>query len=621
MAFERASESKIVGDSLDVFVSNTLSSYKAQLDERNSQDESNFHRLVLDKGLSLEDQKSYREAQLTRVSDDPTETRRVKEEISSLNSQIAARDFTTEYIGKLSAHESGAASIDSVLTFLQSKLATTTDESLRSKIQEDIRTNEKEKFTISQNALKDQTDYALNDKTASVLDAQIGRVSQARNEAILSGNTDIAASLDLQLQSLKESKASSDIEKASTDFAVGAVAGYHTATDLLDGYNAKIASADPNVAVTIGGVKYDNARQFWQYKRDSYLADQSSNGFLSRFGDEQKQALDVKASNNTLTNVDLANSKSAFDNLSARPELATYGTGIATARQDALQHGTDLRTTKVEQNYDATYDVNAAFQDLDQLKALGGNVDKAQTSILTKAAATKKTQVDNILQTTQQLMHDNPGMTPQQALDQAAKSGAGVVLSPEQLVAQPESKITSDLAKGAAAGNVKDNPATTVGSSAGKPTPPPPAPIPATNDLSKDYGKVGNTIYDKKTGAAFTSEKSFFDQAGVNSFQNLKFDEGYQPPSAGASPALNATPTPPTPAPGTPPTPPLAAPGASATPAAGQHEYEVSHGDTLGAIAQKFLGDATRAKDIATANGIKNPDLITAGQKLIIPAK
>lgn len=47
--------------------------------------------------------------------------------------------------------------------------------------------------------------------------------------------------------------------------------------------------------------------------------------------------------------------------------------------------------------------------------------------------------------------------------------------------------------------------------------------------------------------------------------------------------------------------------------------YVVKRGDTLGTIAKKFYGDASRFPLIVSANRITNPDRLAVGQKLIIP--
>lgn len=48
--------------------------------------------------------------------------------------------------------------------------------------------------------------------------------------------------------------------------------------------------------------------------------------------------------------------------------------------------------------------------------------------------------------------------------------------------------------------------------------------------------------------------------------------------------------------------------------------YTVKAGDTLWMIAKRIYGDGSKFRQIATANNIKDPNLIYAGQKLVIPA-
>ena len=49
--------------------------------------------------------------------------------------------------------------------------------------------------------------------------------------------------------------------------------------------------------------------------------------------------------------------------------------------------------------------------------------------------------------------------------------------------------------------------------------------------------------------------------------------------------------------------------------------YTVVRGDSLWAICKKFYGDGSLAYKLATANGIKNPNLIYPGQVLTLPEK
>jgi LysM repeat protein len=53
---------------------------------------------------------------------------------------------------------------------------------------------------------------------------------------------------------------------------------------------------------------------------------------------------------------------------------------------------------------------------------------------------------------------------------------------------------------------------------------------------------------------------------------------------------------------------------------AARTEYTVRSGDTLWAVAQRFLGAGQRWREIAAANGILDPRRLAVGTRLVIPA-
>jgi LysM repeat protein len=86
--------------------------------------------------------------------------------------------------------------------------------------------------------------------------------------------------------------------------------------------------------------------------------------------------------------------------------------------------------------------------------------------------------------------------------------------------------------------------------------------------------------------------------------------------AGGAEAPATEAPAAPTPAPAAPiEAPPPAAP----IEAPARRIYTVVSGDTLWAIAERFYGDGSKYPQIASANGIANPDLIMVGQELTIP--
>lgn len=60
-------------------------------------------------------------------------------------------------------------------------------------------------------------------------------------------------------------------------------------------------------------------------------------------------------------------------------------------------------------------------------------------------------------------------------------------------------------------------------------------------------------------------------------------------------------------------------PRASTPPKPTNNVHVVQSGDTLWALAKKYLGDGSKYTELASINGISNPSLIHIGQKITIP--
>ncbi len=453
MAYERAENQRVKGDSLEAFVSNLSLAYKTQLTARNAEDEVNFNKQVLENDLSLDDQLEYRKEQLKRVSDDPAERLRIRKEISDLKNRIQQKEYSDEYTQKLVDSESGLTSIDSVIDWLETQRASTNDPSIIASIDKSLIEKNAEKFALTKNLLTNQTDYALKDRTDSVLDTQINRVTSAKNKALLAGDDTLSSSYDLQLQSLAKAKSENDIQKTVKNFAVSSITGYATATKLLDSYNNEIATASSNSGpVKIGDVTYSSAQEFWKYKRDSYIADNSDSGFFGRLNNEINTDVKLASSKNSLDRNLLAESAKKYDMLAGRPELAGYDTRLAAVKQDTLQTGANLISDQIVNRYAIDYDLNKAVSTLNSLKALGVNTDTAYTKIISSAGQIKSGSINNILAAAQNALQNDPNLTSENALNQAMASGAGSVLSPEQLATTPESKIVQEQSAAAQAG-------------------------------------------------------------------------------------------------------------------------------------------------------------------------
>lgn len=535
-----------------MFVKNLGDTYLRQLSIRNTADETRFNTAVLENNLPLEDQLAYREEQLKRVADDPNEVTRVKGEISALKDRIEQKQFADDYLGKLIDYESGITSIDSVIDWLENQENSATDETIKTEIRKQLVQKQSEKYELTKQLLTNQTQYAINDKTTSVLNDQISKVNKARNDAMLAGDDTLASMYDLQIQSLKKAKTETAIENDMKNFAVSSITGYSSATKLLDEYNKKIATAETSGPVTIGGVTYKDSREFWTYKRDSYVSDQSASGFFGQLANEYETKIAVANSKNSLTSNMLEQYAREIDKLAGRSELNGYDLNIQAVRQGTLQTGADDLATKITNKYAVDYDINKAIGEINSLKTLGVNTDKAYASLITSAAGVKQGQVNNILAAAQVALQNDPSLTPEMALQRAIATGAGAVLSPTELATKNESEIANSFSTGAQNESFGVDPRLTVG------TPASTAPGVTPNSTTPASTYAGGSIVDYLNSigqaSSFSARAQLASQVGITNYtgsaqqntQLLNSLRGNQPaPSAQPStPTSTYTPQP-----------------------------------------------------------------------------
>jgi LysM repeat protein len=642
MAFNRLSdknnEQLLVADNLDSFVSNAITLYGRQLQIRDAEDETRFNTAVLENSLSLADQLTYRKEQLKRVSDNPDEKKRITGEIASLKNRIIQKTFTDAYTSRLQDNASGVSSLDSTISWLKDQLASTTDDNIRSTINDQITQKETERFNQVQQLLKDQTDFAKNDKSDAVISAQITKVTAAKTAALLAGNDSLVANYDLQIQSLNQARSANSIETDMKNFAVATVAGSSNAIGLLDAYNNKIQNSPTDIPVTINGISYANAKEFWTYTRDAYLADSGSSGFFTRLDNETTDAVKVKQSQNILGASDISSAASLYNGLYARPELAGFTAKIDTAKADTIQTAANYISTKIQSNYEQSLDINKAISDLNSVKSLGVNVDDTLTKILTSATSLKSQNITQIIQAAQDLRASTPGMSITDAVTQAIQKGAGVILSPSQLLnnnpAETAKTILTANEKGT---NTPDTTSTISPQNASATTPPAPlpgAPAPTPNPAPGPAPAGGSYLI--KTGDTLSaiaaahgvsvntlaSANNITDPNKIYAGLTLKIPAAPAPtPTPSPSPTPIPTPVAPAPTPTStlaPTSAPNPAPVANPTPtpqspSVVNNTYTIKSGDNLTRIAAMHN---TTVNDLVKLNNISDPNKIYAGQTI-----
>lgn len=512
MAYSRGKTEKVKGDGLDAVVDGVLKNFERQIVLRNADDEQKFFEAVINNNLSTEDQLNFRKEQLLRVGDSREEKARITGEIKTLKKLVEQEKFSAAYTEQLSSFESGTASIDSVINWLSDQMTQTADPEIRAKIQSDLVTKKRDRFTMAKNALANQTQFAINDKTESILNEQIGKVNTARNQALLSGDTELLSTYDLHLQALSKAKTEAVIQRDINNFTMSNISGYATATKILDSYNDKVRGASGTGSITVDGITYASAQEFWSYKRDSYVADQSASGFFGRLANETTTAINTADSKNLLSKATLDKTLKVYDKISSRPELKGYETQITNERQAILQTGVDKQTKSILDAYSTDYDLTKASNALNQLKNMGANVDDSFTRLLTTASSIKDAQVSNIVTAAQGFMAE--GLDSGAAVLKAISMGAGAVFSPKENTTRSE----KDIASQGLMGGFGVDPRTTI-QSAPVTTPQPTAPTGAPVDTAvPGNGSIVDFLDAQGKDSSYTSRSKLAAQYGIANY-------------------------------------------------------------------------------------------------------
>jgi len=466
MAYERLSDKTIISTNLGSFISSQISLFQKLRTRRNLEDESRFSQAVLEDNLTLEQQLTYRRDQLKRIkksdAGDIDEIRRIRNEIASLKDRIEQKEFDDEYLSKLTTLNEGVSSIDNTINWLNNRLIRTTDQAIITKIRNNISQLKLRRYEQQQNALSSQTTYANESKSEDIINKQINNIGDARAKAVIAGNDDYVALLDLQLQSLNKALVETEINKTMLNFSVATMTG-QSSVSLLNQFNNQIESANENNPVTIGGTQYDSSRQFWELKRSEYLNDRTENGFFSRYGNELKDKVDYRKSKGILSNSNLEDVKLWYNTIKDRPELASYGDKIAQDEQSSTKYTADLKAQDILNRFTTDLDAQKAVGELAYIQDTYG-VDQTTNyqKIILAASQEKETQVQQVISTMQQIIQDNPGVSNQEALKQAISAGAGAIFSPEELATETTEDIITGAGEKAEGDQFKEESKTTI---------------------------------------------------------------------------------------------------------------------------------------------------------------
>lgn len=629
MAFEteKLSGQTVIATNLAGYINSQLTLLRNQQIRLNNEAESRYQTAVLEQGLSLDDQLSYRQEQLKGAKDKDERTR-IRGEIASLKNQITSKKVTDDFLDQLESQNNGMQSIDATINWLKTTIANNTDPKIVSQLQTNLNTLEQQRFTLQKDTLDKATTFATNDKTESVLNDQISKVTSAKNKAILAGDDQYVATLNLQLQNLNKTLNEGKITKAISGLSVGALTG-QSALATLDQINTQINSADTATPITVGGVSYNSPKDFWTAKLTDFLNDSTSNGFFTRYQNEISDKINYQVSTGTFKTDSLAMVRDAFNTIKGRPELSSYAEKINQVQQSTMDTTAQARATQVLNQFAIDLNAEKASNELSAIQNFYGVDMTTNYQKLVLAASQKKDeQLKSILSATASIMQQNPGMTQDKAFQQAIQQGAGATISPESQVTKTPTQQFQEL-------NTQTTetagPKTTVDNSN----------LVKPSFTEGGVYKLNNnaTVYKFEGGAlrpvSTTSEEDFKQATGktygdvqtIGSLGNTPIGDTITKQAAVAPvPATPEAPLTNSPQPQglqvpTQPAPTPAAPAVNQPAVVNYDSYQVKAGDTLSKISQQYYQDPKKFQQIYDANKdiLKNPNQIKPGQTLKIP--
>lgn len=606
--------------------------------------EADFQQAITD-GLSYDGQVAYRQKQLADEQassfSDPQYETQLTTSITSLNKLARFARYRAKYQMSLADLSSGKISAQQQLDMLNDQLSQTTDPDLQQEIQGEITTATTAVKNYNDTILSNEVKKAQNDGSPKVLSTAISDVQDKRSLAQLDGNDEAVSAYDNTLTVLKGQLGQVQIEDSMNSAQVKSITKGLGVFDKVDELNSQIANADSTVSVTINGTRYASAQDFWTQLRDGYIA---GNGvgiwkdMFTELNSYYKDTIDAAtARDGYATTMTLDSVKNTLDGVKNRPEMQPYLDRINTIETNVLAYAMDSTAKKIISVADFTGDFQTATQQLldfskkygvdtdsyrlqmandlaqqalqqnippaDVLKKSGLNPETFATPTATPTTPAATTPTTPVAAT------PIPGATP------VADGAAHLVVAGDTLssiatknnvtVAQllelnPQLKANPNLIK---PGESIALPTTPTGTPVATPTPAVPVPpTPASTPTPTPTPQPTPTVPVTPTTVTPVNPPLTTTTKTVN--------------TTPAIPAVPAAAPVKTPAPAA--TTPVVTPAPVVTPKQNQ-TYVVKAGDTLSTIAKNLLGDASRFKEVATLNGITDPNKIKVGVSLKLP--
>jgi len=420
-----------------------------------AREEAEFQRRVIEQGLSLEDQLSYRLQQLEREQKkrfpDQDFVSAIKLEISNLKKLVRQKKFRDKYYNFLQEASLGRKSVSDELNFLYDQLEGVVDEDIKDQIRERIIELNNLKLKIDRSVENQRIEFYEKDKTLDSYNKAIDLVKKQLSRTDVIKNPEILTAYQLKLQALEQGKAQiateQKINELTIEMAKASDSLYPSLTKLKK-LNLYLSTAREDMPVVINGVRYNSEKEFWQTTLDKFV----NTEFIDDFKNEVSKNLKViKTKQGKVSDDFISDISNRLTSLKNNPLLANYKDAILNLSQQ-------VSSTVLSEKID---DIKSDFS-LGTSLATRFDVWKAKNKLMSyqkyfpdislepvlkqfdEMAAEKQFEVQKeVFAAASDLIKENPELTWDQAIKKASAS-VGVTIPKEELM---KPKTTEELGR------------------------------------------------------------------------------------------------------------------------------------------------------------------------------
>lgn len=488
--------------------------------------EAKFQQTVIDQGLSYEAQVEYRKKQIEEEKKKPSPdldyVTELEGSVSSLRQLNRFQKIREDYLSNYEALKSGRISLKDHERFLQSQLAGAKDQQSRDEIRQELSQVRTQISESEINVLNNRVLLASKDGTVASLESAIEDVSKRKAFADLAGNEEESTAWDVSLLSLRKQLTETNIANSLNDIDLSITRRGGSAVEKLNMLNEQIQGADGRTPITVAGVTYGSAKEFWQGTRDSYIqgtgTDKNFQSFFSEFESEVKSKVDTVSKINNYGFVPVATLESIqndYRSLGLRSEFQNSLDKIQSSSVAALSYGVDKSAEALITSSVETLQLNSGLEALRSLETKFGVDLKSRQAELNQQIISKGSQLEGIKNATQQLGRvgaETPAttipdeLTPGEIFKQNNQPGAGSPATPPNLPT-PEAPGTNPApTDGMGAQSDLETPAAT----------PTPAPAAAPKFASsKGQASVVDYLRSQKLDSSFQNRAKLFEERGL----------------------------------------------------------------------------------------------------------